>query len=163
MDTALCAQNYTVTITDSKGCDTTTTVTIDSPDSLDLSDTAHTDITCFGADDGTATVSPQGGTPGYDYKWHDCSTNNSIGQTTQQATGLSPGSYFAEVSDTNGCADTTVCIPITEPPELTVTATVDQHVQCNGSCDGQASATTSGGSGSISFEWRPQGGSVFST
>ena len=48
---------------------------------------------------GTATVNPSGGSPGYTYLW-DAATGN---QTTQTATGLSGGIYFATVTDGNNC------------------------------------------------------------
>jgi hypothetical protein len=46
---------------------------------------------------GTATASPSGGTPGYLYIW------NPTGQTTQTATGLAPNTYTVVVTDANGC------------------------------------------------------------
>ncbi|MBW8051255.1 MAG: T9SS type A sorting domain-containing protein, partial [Cytophagales bacterium] len=51
-----------------------------------------------GAGDGIASVSVSGGTPPYTYLWND-----SLGQTTDTATGLSAGIYTVEVTDSNGC------------------------------------------------------------
>ena len=76
--------------------------TITEPTSLTSGSTASTDVTCNGADDGTATVvNVIGGTPftvgdPYLYLWDD-----PLAQTTLIATGLSPGTYACTVTDSN--------------------------------------------------------------
>ena len=94
-------------------------VTITEPLSpLSADPTAKTDVTCFGFDDGTATVvNPSGGTPfstgnPYTYLW------SPGGQNTQTATGLIPGIYTCTVTDANGCTFTTTSVTITEPVQL---------------------------------------------
>ncbi len=58
-----------------------------------------TDETTAGANDGTATVQPTGGTPPYQYLWTG-------GQTTSTIENLPPGDYFIVVTDANGCTET---------------------------------------------------------
>ncbi|MCB0401981.1 MAG: SprB repeat-containing protein, partial [Flavobacteriales bacterium] len=70
---------------------TTTTPTL-------TSTMAQTDANC-GVCDGTATVTPAGGTAPYTYSW-----NTTPVQTTQTATGLCPGTYIVTFTDNTGCA-----------------------------------------------------------
>lgn len=95
----LCAGTYTVTITDSTGCISQTTVTVSDPPALVINgfNTTPSTPSC----DGSATVNPGGGTPAYTYQWDD--TNN---QTTQTALGLCVGTYHVTVTDSKGCTVT---------------------------------------------------------
>lgn len=70
---------------------------------------APVDVTCNGEDDGSATVTVTGGTPGYTYTWNDPAA-----QTSATATGLTPGTYNVTVSDANNCMDVSTVV-ITEP------------------------------------------------
>ena len=73
------------------------------------------DITCNGANDGTATVNnPQGGAGGYTYLW------NPGGQTTQTATGLSAGTYDCLITDSDGCQFTTTSVTINDPAAVSI-------------------------------------------
>jgi PKD repeat protein len=84
---------YTVTVTSFDGCVLSQVVTLTAPDQLTT--TVGSTPEMVGAD-GTATVNPAGGVPGYTYLWSD-------GQTTQTATGLNAGTYTVTVTDVNGC------------------------------------------------------------
>ena len=57
---------------------------------------AITDVSCVGAADGAIDATPSGGTPPYSYAW-------STGATTQDISGLIPGSYTVTVTDAIGC------------------------------------------------------------
>ena len=61
------AGNYSVTVSDSKGCSFTTAVTINQPTALSLS-TSTTVSTC-GNSNGSALSNISGGIPGYTYLW----------------------------------------------------------------------------------------------
>lgn len=52
--------------------------------------------TSLGANDGTATATPNGGTPPYTYSWSNLAT-------TQSISGLIPGYYYVTVTDANQC------------------------------------------------------------
>ncbi len=71
-----------------------------------------TNATC-GNCDGTATVTPQGGTPPYTYSW-----NTVPAQLTQTANNLCAGTYIVNFVDNTGCASgaDTVTIVTTPPP-----------------------------------------------
>ena len=87
-------------------------------------------------------ITGQGGA--YSYSWSD-------GQSTVTATGLAAGNYSVIVTDANGCTDTSN-VTITEPTALTATTTATDPT-CNGSADGSASVTATGGTGTLSYLW----------
>ncbi|PCH98210.1 MAG: hypothetical protein COB85_01970 [Bacteroidetes bacterium] len=102
------------------------------------------DVSCFGGNDGLATVSMAGGTLPFTYLWDG-------GQTTSSATGLIAGVYNVDVTDSNGCLVTTAAV-ITEPTVLTA-STVSDSVSCNGLCDGTATVSIAGGTSPYSPLW----------
>lgn len=141
--TALCAGSYDITVTDGLGCITLASVSVGEPTLLAL-DTTSTDVTCSGADDGTATVSVTGGVSPYSYLWSNGATSSSI-------TGLSPGTYCVTVTDVNGC-DPSVCFTIDEPEALSLTA-VFSNTTCNGVCNGNATVSAEGGISPYAYSW----------
>ncbi|MFM2134954.1 MAG: hypothetical protein RL021_354, partial [Bacteroidota bacterium] len=92
------AGTYNFTVTDANGCTATTSVTVIQPSQITLAFT-KTDVTTYGGNNGSATVTASGGTPGYSYLW-------SNGATTATTTGLIAGTYTVTVTDANGCTRT---------------------------------------------------------
>ncbi|MBK7571149.1 MAG: T9SS type A sorting domain-containing protein [Bacteroidetes bacterium] len=90
------------TVTDANGCTTTTTITISQPTKVEGTTTTTAASGCSVAD-GTATVTPTGGNPGYTYLWSNA-------QTTQTATGLAAGSYTVQITDANGCSGSATAV-----------------------------------------------------
>ncbi len=135
---------YTVTVTDAGGCTATLSVTLDQPVLLTCQVNGNKPA-CYGGNDGNATVSASGGTPGYSYLW-------SNGQTTATATGLAAGTYTVTVTDSKGC-NTSCNITLTQPAQLTVTVNKTKDVSCNGSNDGSAEAFPSGGESPYAYLW----------
>ncbi len=88
--------NYTVTITDANNCKTTASVSITQPSALVIT-ASSTNISCYGQNNGSATVSVTGGVAPYTYVW-------SNGQTGTTLSGLIPGTYVVTVIDANGCS-----------------------------------------------------------
>jgi len=147
---------YTCTITDLNGCELELTIDVTEPPQLNAIITGTSNyngfgVSCNGGSDGTATAAGNGGTPGYTYLWSD-------GQTTAQATGLSPGTYTCTVTDANGCPETTSLVTISNPPLLSAitTGTSDYNgfgVSCNGGNDGTATASGINGVGGYTYSW----------
>jgi hypothetical protein len=147
----LSAGTYTVLIKDSNLCQTTASVTIAEP-ALLTATIDKTDVLCYQANNGTATVIPSGGTGTYTYSW------SPSGGTAATATGLSPNTYSVTVTDANGCFITET-VQITEPNALSATDT-QTNVSCNGGNNGTASVLASGGTGIYSYLWAPSGGTA---
>jgi gliding motility-associated-like protein len=148
--TGLLAGGYTVTVTDANGCVTTASVNVPNAGSPTAAITASTNVSCFGGNNGDATVTGSGGTPAYTYAW------SPTGGTGATGTGLIAGSYTVTLTDANGCT-ATASIVITEPPLLTATA-VSTPVLCFGGSTGTATVTGAGGVGQYTYSWAPSGG-----
>ena len=105
---------YSVTVTDAKGCTTNLSRTISQPTVVSAT-TASTNALCFGCANGTASVSPAGGTPAYTYLW-------SNGATTASVSGLVAGTYTVTVKDANNCS-VAKTVTITQPATFAASAT----------------------------------------
>jgi gliding motility-associated-like protein len=143
--TSLSAQIYSVTVTDLNGCTVTGTTEVPTPPLLETS-LLTVNVTCFGGNDGSATVNLQGGTPGYAYSW-------SSGSTTSSTSGLTAGAYLVTVSDQNGCSQVN-SLTITQPSAAVTVQATQTLIACNGINTGKALAIASGGNGApYSYQW----------
>ncbi len=119
---------------------------------MSVSITSYSDVSCNGGSDGSSTVSiVSGGYGPFDYFW---SSGDSIQNTvalTNSITNLSANTYTVTVIDAHECAilDT---VAIDEPLLLTTSILVTD-VTCNGSSDGAADLTVSGGTPPYSYLW----------
>jgi hypothetical protein len=80
---------------------------------LNFSVASHTDASCYGGSNGTATLTVFGGSGTYHFLWNDPSA-----QTSATATGLAAGTYTATVTDDSACVATT-SVTIAEPTAVT--------------------------------------------
>lgn len=138
------AGTYTVTVTDKKGCLSTSSVTISEPALLSPAVTATT--TACGAATGSASVAVTGGTAPYTYSWA-----TSPVRTTPSITGLPSGSYAVSVTDSNGCK-VNGSASVLNTGGLTASST-QVNVSCNGGSDGAATITGSGGTIPYTYSW----------
>lgn len=148
--TGLCAGTYTCTVSSPAGCTATQSFTITQPPALTATQ-SQTNVTCFGACNGSAQVTPSGGTAPYTYSWAP------TGGTGPTASALCAGTYTCTITDAHNCV-TTRTFSITQPPAITLTPT-QTNVTCFGSCNGTASVTATGGTGTYTYSWAPSGGS----
>ncbi|MCB0430000.1 MAG: T9SS type A sorting domain-containing protein [Flavobacteriales bacterium] len=147
----LCPGTYHVIVTDATGCSATDSVTIYQFTPIVLTSSA-TNATC-GNNNGSGTVNVSGGVSPYNIQWP--STAGS--QTSATANNLGKGSYMVMVSDANGCTDSVVVlVSETGGPSVSLSKT---DPLCNGSCDGTATATASGGTAPYSYQWDALAGS----
>ncbi|MDF2437317.1 MAG: hypothetical protein K0Q95_1693 [Bacteroidota bacterium] len=153
-DTAvgLCAGSYSLLLTDANGCTSNESVTVTQPTPLGAPITGQT--SSCNVCNGSATVTPTGGTPPYTFLWNDPAD-----QTTATATGLCPNTvYSVTVIDANGCvAASTVTIAQTITIQITTSNTT---LSCADSCDGVATANPSGGQMPYNYLWVGPNGTV---
>jgi hypothetical protein len=141
----LVAGTYTVTVTDDEGCSAIASVTINQPAQIGLTMT-KVDVSCFGGNDGSATVTVSGGSAPFTYLW-----NTVPAQTTATASGIVAGTYTVTVTDDEGCS-ATASVTINQPAQIDLTMSkVD--VSCFGGNDGSATVTVSGGSAPFTYLW----------
>jgi len=142
------AGSYDAIVTDGTGCADSLTVVITEPALLVVGITS-TDITCNGYNDGTATITANGGTGNYIYTWSPDVSSTAL------ASGLNPGSYNITVSDQNGC-DTTLNVSLTEPLPIIISLADTFTIDYGDSI--VLENTYTGGVGIISFNWSPSTG-----
>ncbi|GIV33461.1 MAG: hypothetical protein KatS3mg031_0996 [Chitinophagales bacterium] len=146
LNTGLQAGTYTVTVTDSAQCSVTATTTLIDPAPV-VVNVSTTDLTCSGANDGTATANVSGGTSPYFYAW-------SNGQGGQTAINLGAGTYNVTVTDFKGCTATPSSPAVVNANNPIVIDTANfQHVSCNGFNDGTITVSVSGGVPPYSYQW----------
>jgi subtilisin-like proprotein convertase family protein len=142
--TGLAPGNYTCTITDNLGCSLTNSYTVEQ-NLIDISlasinktnETCHNqagaiDITCMGN--------------GLTYEW-------SNGQTTQDLTGLSMGTYSCQITNGQGCTISTGDIIIVNSPgNLSVSNQLVSAENCN-QANGAININVQGGTSPYSYSW----------
>lgn len=141
----LCPGDYSVTITDSKGCTFNGAYNLPSLTTI-TSNTVSVNNNCYYNCDGSLTVmNVAGGLPPYTYQWSDPD-----GQSATQALGLCNGSYTVTITDANGCMS---FLPgdITSPPAVTFTSTITQP-SCD-MCNGAAVISPNGGTPTYTINW----------
>jgi hypothetical protein len=144
----MCAGNWSVTISDSLGCDTVVAFTV-LPYAPIVPNEAVTQVNCFGDCDGSIVLAPTGGIGSFDYAWTPVPPN---GDGTAQAIDLCPGSWSVTITDDVNC-DTTLTFTITEPPELTLTIDGVVDASCATAADGAIAITVSGGTPVYQLVW----------
>ncbi len=140
----LVAGTYFVTVTDIENCTATAAAEVPEPPLLEANASA-TGETAFGANDGTATAQPIGGTQPYIYSW-------STGDTTATLSDLAPGPYTVTVEDANGC--TVVQTVTVNAFSCFLSAVIAvTHVSCSGADDGTATVVINQGEPPLSYLW----------
>ncbi|GEM_PF-1643125 len=134
-----------VSITDGLGCLVELSGNVVQPSQLSANLTA-TNETMPDADDGTAAVSPSGGTSPYSVLW-------SNGATSLIINNLAPGTYAVTITDANGCTSTG------QATVLATTCFIGLHLvatpnPCPDLASGSATVTVqSGGTGPFTYNW----------
>lgn len=130
---------YDVTVTDANGCTVDASGVVTEPDSLDAS-SVDVNITCNGGSDGSIDLTVEGGLGPYLVTWDS-------GQSTEDISGLTAGTYTATIVDQNGCI-LSYTTTLTEADEFVPTITPDGPTTfCEG---GQVGLTATAGA---SYLW----------
>jgi hypothetical protein len=139
----LSAGTYTVTVTDVNGCSGQSSAIVNSQNGPVLNASAS-NISCNGANNGTAVAAAASGSGTYSYVW-------SNGQTGFSVNNLSAGVYGVTVTDSNGCAANS-SVTVSEPSAILLSAN-SSDVTIAGGADGAVNLTVSGGSAPYSYNW----------
>ncbi|MFN0175355.1 MAG: T9SS type A sorting domain-containing protein [Saprospiraceae bacterium] len=140
----LAAGLYTVNITDGNNCPALLSINITEPALLDANATS-TSESALGANDGTATVNPTGGTGVYTFLWNG-------GATTQSISNLTPGTYTVVVTDENGCTSEQMVEVTSFLCAISSQQTI-VDVTCAGAANGSVTVSLTGGTAPFTYAW----------
>ena len=107
---------------------------------------SNANTSCFGGNDGIASINATGGSP-FTYLWN-------TGDTTQSITGLTTGTYWVTVTNVFACTNQGG-FTVNEPSQLTAIDTTI-NVSCFGANDGQIIINTPTG-GIAPYQYRING------
>jgi gliding motility-associated-like protein len=138
---------YTVQVIDANGCTNTTTQNIDTTFAVSASIVNQTNISCFGASDGSVEVQLSGGLQPYSY-----SINGVQFVASPVFSGLAAGNYLITLRDSKGCTDF-VNVNISQPTVLSISINNITNVLCGGDSTGSISVLASGGNAPYTFTW----------
>lgn len=139
------ADEYQVTVTDFNNCTIQQSAIVSQPQSPLTSTLTSTNVSCFGGNDGTATLTVSGGTAPYTVTW-------SNGSPLQNQNNLFAGTYTVLIVDANGCQANNQ-VTITQPNAPLQSSFLITHVLCFGEENGQVVTTITGGTAPYSYSW----------
>lgn len=139
----LCADTYSLYLSDDEQCVDSVTVVIEEPDPL-LFDITIQNVTCTGMDDGVAIIGTSGGSgeTAWEFVGSDVDVLN-----------LFEGEYAVTAADTAGCtADSIFIVAADIETDMTVEM-FSSPVTCWQTSDGTATAAVTGGELPIQYVW----------
>ncbi|MFT5981053.1 MAG: gliding motility-associated-like protein [Flavobacteriales bacterium] len=147
-ENALCAGEYELILTDENFCQAIDTIEIIEPEEIQFT-IETTDVSCFGAEDGTICISEVSGGVG-EVQWQISSPPT---EATELATDpcfelLSGETYTVTFVDEVTCTIPVNGLVIVEPDAIEITL-FETNVSCNGFDDGAIVVETAGGTGEL--------------
>ena len=161
--TGLFAGTYSIYVEDGYGCTDSTTLNIFEPQELNLYTISDSSVSCYGGNDGVATIgtiiggignSVYGGTYPYIFNWFSGNNTTPI-STLSSADNLNAGLYSVIITDNNGCTSTD-SINIDEPSVLQPSTHVLSNSYCSGVqtlASGEIEVSASGATPGYSYLW----------
>ncbi|MEZ4878244.1 MAG: PKD-like domain-containing protein [Flavobacterium sp.] len=141
----LSAGTYTITVTDNLGCVKSESIIIPEAPIFTVNPIVS-NISCFGANDGSINLNLTGGIPTVTLTWSDASTAGLIRNN------LPPGTYTATISDGTPCYITRT-FTIVEPQQLVVSANTTNPLDCNDPNTGAIDLIVAGGTPTYNYSW----------
>ena len=150
----LIAGQYTVDITDANNCQQTASILLDEPSAyqttFNVSDYNGFNISCFGSSDAWIDQTTTGSVPPYIFNW-------SNGESSEDLSSLSVGSYDLTITDLNSC-ESVISFNLNEPTALQTDLTSLTNfngfdVSCNGNNEGSIQLNISGSVSPYTILW----------
>ena len=143
-----------VTVNDGDICPITDSVFVPEPQRISLIPTFKRP-TCFDDKNGSVSVQPNGGTPGYTYFWTNI--NQTFTATTPAINNVKADSFIVVITDAKGCKFNSSVV-LEQPTKLQLDTIADEtnEISCHGFKDGQISLVSTGGADTlITYTWSP--------
>ena len=141
----LAAGTYSVIVKDANECEETVDIVIANAELFDV-DPVITQISCFGANDGSIELNFVGGVGNVNVQWTDDSTAG------VNRNNLSPGVYSVLITDESSCTierDFTII----EPQEIEITGIITNAIDCIEPNSGSIDLQVAGGTAPYTFLW----------
>ncbi len=136
---------YTVTITDANGCTVVESVTVNASNCFLSATVAVSDLTCAGANNGSATLSVVNAAAPVTYNWSNGGAQNTVQN-------LPAGIYSVTITDANSCSIVRT-VTISTPLPLIANIVAKENVVCADDSEGLLAAAASGGTQPYSYTW----------
>jgi gliding motility-associated-like protein len=143
------AGTYNVTVTDANGCNASGSGTIAGYTPLGTGTASVTNVSCYAGNNGAINLSVSNGLAPYTYVW-------SNGDTIQDITGMSAGSYTVTVTDNRACTATRT-VSVTQPSFPVSISSSITDVSCNAAANGAITLTINNGTSPFTFIWSDAG------
>ncbi len=139
------AGDYTLNISDAKGCLLNQKVLITEPPAFKGEITNLKQIGCHGESNGTIITAFKGGVAPYTFKW-------SNEQTTKDIKAIAAGTYSVTATDNNGCVEKLSAV-INQPTKLELALVSSKNNLCNGEKSGTIDISVKGGVTPYTYKW----------
>ena len=141
----LFAGTYEVTVTDVNNCQAIASVTLTEANAI-VANPVINNSTC-GNSDASVNVSVLGGTGAgtYSYLWSNGASSNVL-------LNIKAGAYTLTITDASSCSEI-VNVNVNDINAPTISSQTKSDLTCNGSADGSASVSISGGTSPYSYLW----------
>lgn len=141
----LAVGDYSLTVSDAKGCSKSLKATVTGSSLLEAKVNAVTNIKCAGDKTGAIQVDVKGGVQPYAFNWSNSAT-------TQNLRDLPAGDYQLSVKDAKGCVST-VTSRVSQPVPLVVALDTVHNVRCTKESKGIVDISVSGGTLPYNYLW----------
>lgn len=149
---SLCKGEYTLEVTDSKGCTAISEKVVIDPKPMSVDDVTVENVKCGGDKTGSIELVVSGGCPKYDFKWEKEGEAINI-PNENSISGLGAGKYFVTITDQSSPAQEIVQMyTVTEPNPLTISVDNIEDADVN---DGAINITVGGGFAPYTYQWSP--------
>jgi len=136
--------NYPVMVTDANGCQVSLNLNIAQAEFY--INPTHTDVTCFGAKNGSVSLNINGGEAPVKVLWSDDPKAGNVRNN------LGPGSYSVTLSDKSDCRFSAT-IEILEPKQIVLNPAITDAFDCDNPNSGAISLTVAGGTQPYIYVW----------
>lgn len=136
---------YTLTVTDSNDVSRSFDYFLAEPQKVTAKIISLKDLSCNGDKNGSLEIAVEGGKAPYTASWNNKAKELKINN-------LSAGRYAGVAYDVRGCQSEIISAKISEPSKVQITYKVNNPT-CFSSCNGDVTATISGGVAPYNFTW----------
>ncbi|WP_247235664.1 T9SS type A sorting domain-containing protein [Telluribacter sp. SYSU D00476] len=147
------AGTYTLTVTDSLGCQVTASVEVKEPTQVRLTLSSE-DVKCYDGRDGKITLSATGGLGEYQYSLNEGTRTHFEGASQHEIKGMASGTYKVYLTDKNSCKTDAVTVTIKQPAKaLSVKLIEYNNPKGFGLNDGTIRIEATGGTTGYTTSW----------